>query len=75
MSDKIFNKLITLSVDELDNYIEFLESIYSPTITGKEIDKKTMEYLGITDPGFQTGGTFTACKRFFWHSARYTLQS
>ena len=49
MSDKIFNKLITLSVDELDNYIEFLESIYSPTITGKEIDKKTMEYLGITD--------------------------
>ena len=49
MSDKIFNKLITLSVDELDNYIEFLESIYSPTITGKESDKKTMEYLGITD--------------------------
>ena len=49
MSDKIYNKLITLSVDELDNYIEFLESIYSPTITGKEIDKKTMEYLGITD--------------------------
>ena len=49
MSDKIFNKLITLSVDELDNYIEFLESIYSPTSTGKEIDKKTMEYLGITD--------------------------
>ena len=55
------------------------------TITGEEFmkilnDKKTMEYLGITD-WFFTASRYPARRHVhgvqavFWHSARYTLQS
>ena len=47
MIEKRIDKLLTLTIEELDAYGVFIDSIYYNGITGEEIDAKCAEYLGI----------------------------
>lgn len=47
MREKIIDKLLTMTIEELDDYGVFLDSIYYNGITGEEIYAKCAEYLGI----------------------------
>ena len=49
MDEKIIDKLLTLTAEELDAYIVFFSGIYYDGITGKEISAKCAEYLGIEE--------------------------
>lgn len=47
MDKKIIDKLFTLTIEELDNYSDFLTNIYHDGLTEDELNAKILEYLGL----------------------------
>lgn len=49
MSEKIIDKLLTLTAEELDSYSDFLSGIFRNGITDDELNLKIAKYLGLEE--------------------------
>ena len=49
MSEKIIDKLLTLTAEELDSYSDFLSGIFHNGIIDDELNLKVAKYLGLEE--------------------------